>query len=453
MAAWTNDAMSETHDDPVEEEEPTNPSVALPSERPAASVASGPPRSSPPPLPAAPTSRAPAASSSVASRPLSSPASSPAPPLPRRPSALPPSSPGSLRSPSALPPPPRVGVAAPASARPSELPRPSDPPSTEGGVLLRQRIVQLENVLEVARQTLDDQRETIASLTAELELLTVSLDAMSKRLTASEGQREEAQRALTERVRAEQAAEAEALAARLTELETALPAREPARALDAGSPELARQLIQLEARLRALEEGGAEARIRMRLDRQAHRLDELERRVPELETAQRATGDALAGVAQASTRHDERLGRLDSLFDELADEVREDREALDLAGLRARLDDLEALVLRTGTEEGALRRQLGEQERSLVALRELLQQVERIGLAAGAAPAPEEDLTRIKGIGPKYATMLREVGVATVAAIAGWTDEDLERAAAHLGIPAARVRKAGWVESARRLLE
>lgn len=70
-----------------------------------------------------------------------------------------------------------------------------------------------------------------------------------------------------------------------------------------------------------------------------------------------------------------------------------------------------------------------------------------------AAPEPAtaaDDLTRIKGLGPKLATVLTQLGVTTFAQIAAWTDADLARIDDQLP-PAFKGRPARdkWVEQAR----
>lgn len=78
------------------------------------------------------------------------------------------------------------------------------------------------------------------------------------------------------------------------------------------------------------------------------------------------------------------------------------------------------------------------------------------------APAPEpatvptptgqaDDLRRIKGIGPKLATLLQQLGVTSYAQIAGWTDADIDALDAKLGAFAGRPRRDNWVEQARLL--
>lgn len=67
------------------------------------------------------------------------------------------------------------------------------------------------------------------------------------------------------------------------------------------------------------------------------------------------------------------------------------------------------------------------------------------------APAPAsdgDDLTRIKGVGPKLVTMLRDEGVTSFAQIAGWNDADIDRIDARLGRFQGRIRRDNWVEQA-----
>lgn len=70
------------------------------------------------------------------------------------------------------------------------------------------------------------------------------------------------------------------------------------------------------------------------------------------------------------------------------------------------------------------------------------------------APPPSDegdDLTRIKGLGPKISTALRALGVTRYAQIAGWTEEDVARIDAQLGAFAGRATRDNWIEQARLL--
>lgn len=72
--------------------------------------------------------------------------------------------------------------------------------------------------------------------------------------------------------------------------------------------------------------------------------------------------------------------------------------------------------------------------------------------AAEAARArANDDLTRIKGLGPKLATMLGEQGISSFAQIADWSDSDIDRIDATLGRFQGRIRRDSWVEQAKLL--
>lgn len=72
-------------------------------------------------------------------------------------------------------------------------------------------------------------------------------------------------------------------------------------------------------------------------------------------------------------------------------------------------------------------------------------------VAAQAAVSSGDDLTRIKGLGPKIATMLREQGVTHFADIAAWNDSDIDRIDAQLGRFQGRIRRDSWVAQAKLL--
>lgn len=71
-------------------------------------------------------------------------------------------------------------------------------------------------------------------------------------------------------------------------------------------------------------------------------------------------------------------------------------------------------------------------------------------LAEAPASAADEgdDLTQIKGLGPKIAAALRALGVTRYAQIAGWTEEDVAKIDAQLGAFAGRATRDNWIEQA-----
>lgn len=72
--------------------------------------------------------------------------------------------------------------------------------------------------------------------------------------------------------------------------------------------------------------------------------------------------------------------------------------------------------------------------------------------AAHAPPAhgvdAGDDLTRIKGVGPKLAAKLHELGITQFSQIAAWGDEDIDRIDAQLVEFTGRIRRDNWVEQA-----
>ena len=67
------------------------------------------------------------------------------------------------------------------------------------------------------------------------------------------------------------------------------------------------------------------------------------------------------------------------------------------------------------------------------------------------APGTGDDLTRIKGLGPKLSALLGEFGINTYAQIAAWTPEEIERINARLGRFSGRIVRDQWVEQAKLL--
>lgn len=75
---------------------------------------------------------------------------------------------------------------------------------------------------------------------------------------------------------------------------------------------------------------------------------------------------------------------------------------------------------------------------------------EEVAAAAVATRAAGgDDLSRIKGVGPKLVALLGTLGVTTYAEIAAWSDADLDAIDARLGAFAGRPRRDNWVEQCR----
>lgn len=61
------------------------------------------------------------------------------------------------------------------------------------------------------------------------------------------------------------------------------------------------------------------------------------------------------------------------------------------------------------------------------------------------------DLARLKGVGPKLISQLNSLGVISLAQVASWSDEDIDRIDAQLGRFRGRIRRDQWVDQARLL--
>ncbi len=71
--------------------------------------------------------------------------------------------------------------------------------------------------------------------------------------------------------------------------------------------------------------------------------------------------------------------------------------------------------------------------------------------AVDAADTTGDDLTRIKGVGPKLRTLLASLGVTRFAQIAAWSEADLARIDPQLGAFAGRPARDQWIEQAKLL--
>lgn len=71
--------------------------------------------------------------------------------------------------------------------------------------------------------------------------------------------------------------------------------------------------------------------------------------------------------------------------------------------------------------------------------------------AQTGADSDADDLTRIKGLGPKLKAQLQELGVTSIAQIAAWDDAEIDRIDAQLGRFQGRIRRDDWPAQARLL--
>lgn len=75
--------------------------------------------------------------------------------------------------------------------------------------------------------------------------------------------------------------------------------------------------------------------------------------------------------------------------------------------------------------------------------------------APATVPSPAvsaaDDLTTIKGVGPKLAGILKDQGITTFAQIAAWSEADIERIDSTLGKFQGRIARDHWVDQAKLL--
>jgi len=60
-----------------------------------------------------------------------------------------------------------------------------------------------------------------------------------------------------------------------------------------------------------------------------------------------------------------------------------------------------------------------------------------------------DDLTKIKGVGPKLVDLLASLGVTRFEQVAKWSDAEIDRVDAQLGRFEGRIRRDNWVEQAK----
>lgn len=73
---------------------------------------------------------------------------------------------------------------------------------------------------------------------------------------------------------------------------------------------------------------------------------------------------------------------------------------------------------------------------------------QRAQAAATAAHDVPDDLSRIKGVGPKLKALLISLGVTRFSQISAWSEADIDRIDPQLGQFQGRIRRDNWVEQA-----
>jgi predicted flap endonuclease-1-like 5' DNA nuclease len=168
----------------------------------------------------------------------------------------------------------------------------------------------------------------------------------------------------------------------------------------------------------------------------------LRARAAELEAAVRQRDDlerALQTREDELRRHAERIRELEALQPERERRVALEAETTTLRSLLAERDR-EVETLRAVDRPSPARRPSLAPASALASRRRNRQ----------TPPGERDDLKRIHGIGPALERRLHRLGITRFGQIASWTGEDIARIARELADSADRIRRDGWVQSARR---
>jgi predicted flap endonuclease-1-like 5' DNA nuclease len=148
------------------------------------------------------------------------------------------------------------------------------------------------------------------------------------------------------------------------------------------------------------------------------------------------------------------VSELRAELDRLTKRMRE-RDAY-LAELEDVYAQRSAALLKAEAELETLRGRLAEQQARIDALSQP-STARDVSPPTAADPAgtgsADDDLTRIRGIGPRYARILQGSGVRSFEQIAAWTPDDLLAIGRTLKITRGRIERDQWVEQARVLVK
>jgi len=342
----------------------------------------------------------------------------------------------------------------------------------------RDTALERERAKVSAAQTLQqEQAQRLLELEKELEHRELQVVAFREEAIQLARTREELAQRLSRRDHTIQELEG-ALAARTRDLEALGGFQEGIRPSGARATGAERELA---AQIAAHEDDLAQLEARF-LDQVRSREAELESVRQRLQSAEAASLELRERDAQLAIAR-ERIAELEPVAERAAEaaarteqlerELR-DREAA-RAKLRKRLAELELRLRETATQSAGEATEGPERggERSGRDSKEEPSPMETLpegnglapavagdpveGVAGVAQPRPRrfrrkatDDLTLIHGIDPAMEHALHELGVTSFRQIAKWKDRDIERMARKLEETPERIRRDGWVESARR---
>ncbi len=176
--------------------------------------------------------------------------------------------------------------------------------------------------------------------------------------------------------------------------------------------------------------------------------------------ATRSSTDKVDASALRAAEH--KLSRFQAKSEQLeaqlsASDERASVTEQELEQLREQHDALRGLMTVRAERIRELERLLDARDKALAEAEQALEtaraeaQAERARADAAVVTTAPDDLRKLYGVGPKVEERLHNLGIRRFADIAAWTDEDIERIAPQLKVHAKRIRKDGWVESAREL--
>lgn len=339
---------------------------------------------------------------------------------------------------------------------------------------VRSHLAEAEQELDMTRGRLDEADNSAVRLEADTARLSQELDAAREREDGLADQLANGQTELTrlagraETAAAEQAAleaEVETLRSRLSEaisradiersqLESVSAQRDEAladiQAVEAKLQELESTAAQLRKDLTAASDAAEVARARaaaasMEVERSRgaeSRLVAREADIADLEARLEAVTSARASELR---RLHQQIKDLEHLYVEV------DRRDSEISRLTDELKDVQDLLSQSSTPQTPPVTQDRELERLRADLRLERERNLRLGRRHGMqATQLEDDLTRIKGVGPVIAGILNDNGITRFLDLAEASTTQLEQVGAALPIYPGRIQRDRWVEQARK---
>ncbi len=280
----------------------------------------------------------------------------------------------------------------------------------------RTRTVELERRLTERSRALERSQRARAAAEAERDELKRRLQANRRREERAEHLEREK---LIERNTRELRVEIDKLNGRL------------ARETERQQAEIAKRDRELEQQKQQLQQL---KQLREQNDERGQKLDRQEQGLRQLQ-------EEIEERGQKIEQQEQRLRRLQEEIEER--DRRLERQKHQLQQLRAQIDEGEPRAERAAAEQGS------EEGQRMGTVRQL--QTPAAASCRDAAE-PEDDLKRIRGIGPRFERALKDNGIGQYEQIAAWGPAEIEEIAGKIGVNAKRIVRDKWVQSARELM-